>query len=219
MKSYHNNSIPDFLQGARLAITNAQQTPEIAEALVLFGLDATALQAGADLLSQAEALQAAQVQQYSEQYAATEARDEAWQAADKSYMVHRKLARLALKDQPQAQKALLLHKPKERTLSDWLAQSKVFYTNLLGNDMAKTALAKYNLTEEKLTSGLNAVDQVQALEAVQKQQTSEAQQATKERNAVLNALNERLVELREVAQIALADTPQQLEALGFGRVS
>ena len=145
-------------------------------------------------------------------------RDEAWQAADNSYMVHRKLARLALKDQPQAQKALLLHKRKKRSLSGWLAQSKVFYTNLLGNDMAKTALAKYNLTEEKLTSGLNAVDQVQALEAVQKQERSEAQQATKERDAVLNALNEWLVELREVAQIALADTPQQLEALGFGRV-
>ena len=214
MNRFYKN-IGSFLQEARLAISNAQNVPEIAEPIALFGFDAAMIQVGADLLAQGEALQAAQVQKYSEQYIATRTRDKARYAVDKSYSVHRQLVRLALKSEPETQKALLVHERKKRTLSGGMAQVKVFYTNLLANESVKAALVKYKITEEKLIEAQAAVAQVEALEAAQKQVRSEALQATKERDAALDALDKWLAELRQVARIALAHNPQLLQALGF----
>jgi len=45
------------------------------------------------------------------------------------------------------------------------------------------------------------------------------QQATKARDAVLNQLDEWMSEFKQVAEIALAGSPQQLEALQFGAVA
>ena len=57
------------------------------------------------------------------------------------------------------------------------------------------------------------------LNAVQEKEKSEAQKATKARDAALDALEEWYVEFRELAQIALEDDAQRLEALGMGSIA
>ncbi len=54
---------------------------------------------------------------------------------------------------------------------------------------------------------------------MQEKEKSEAQKATKARDAALDALEEWYTEFRELAQIALEDDSQQLEALGMGSVA
>lgn len=212
------SNINGFLQAVRLGVQNAQAVPEIGSALALFGFDATRIQAGADLLASAETLQAAQVQEYGEQYQATAVLNEARAEADKLFNLHRRLARLALRDDPEVQKALLLHEPRKRALDSWLGQAGVFYKNVLGNSEVLAALAGYNVVEAQLVAGQTAVVNVANLNAVQEQEKSDAQKATKARDAALDALDDWYTEFRELALIALEDDPQQLEALGLGAV-
>ena len=60
---------------------------------------------------------------------------------------------------------------------------------------------------------MRKLEQVAELNSVREREKVEAQQATKDRDAALSALRAWLSEFRAVAKIALADTPQQLEAL------
>ena len=212
-------NINSFLQQVHLGIENAQQAPAINEALALYGCDAARLEAGEMLLASAENRQAAQVKKYSEQYQATAALNEAKTAGDKHYGLHRRLAKLALRDDPEAQKALLLHERKKQALDPWLGQAGVFYKNALNNEAILAALAQYNITPEKLTEGQTAVNAVATLNAAQEKGKSEAQKATKQRDAALDALEDWYIEFRVLARIALEDDAQLLEALGLGRVA
>ena len=211
-------NINAFLQQVRLGIQNAQAVPEIASALAAFGFDAARIQAGATLLATAETLQAVQVKEYSEQFQATNALNEAQDAADKLFGTQRKLAKLALRDDPEAQKALLLHERKKETLDPWLGQAGVFYKNVLGDPDMLAVLAQYNVTEAQLLAGQTAVVAVANLNANQEKEKSEAQKATKARDKALDDLDEWYVEFRELARIALEDDAQQLEALGLGSI-
>lgn len=210
--------INTFLQQVRLVVQNSQAVPEIANALADFGFDAARIQTGADLLATAEALTAAQVKEYSEQYQATAELDKAQAAADDLYGLHRRLAKLALSDEPERQKAMLLHENRKRSLDSWLGQAGVFYKNALGDPDVLAALARYNVTEAKLREGQTAVVAVANLNAVQEKEKSDAQKATKSRDAALDALNDWYTEYRELARIALEDNAQRLEALGLGAV-
>ncbi len=219
MIAYRNDNIDAYLQQVRIAIKNGKDVPEIAAALSLYGIDAIKMDEGAALLATVEELQAVQKQEYSEQYAATTAVEEAWRAADKIYTAHRKIARLALRANPDAQKALMLHEPKARTLNPWLGQAGVFYKNARRNPDVITALTTYNITDVVLADAQTAVSHLADLDADQEQEKSEAQNATRERNAALDTLDEWYSAFRTIARVALQDDSQRLEALGLGSVA
>lgn len=218
MIAYRSNNIDNYLQQVRLAIQNGQ-TPDIAAALAIYGYDAAKLGAGAPLLATTEDLQAVQKREYSEQYAATTALGTAWQAADKTYSTHRKLAKLALSDDPDGQKALMLHEHKAKTLDPWLGQAGVFYKNLLESAEMLAAMAVYNITDLMLIAARDAVVHIATLNGDQEREKSEAQKATKTRDAALDALDVWYSEFRTLARIALEDDPQMLEALGLGTIA
>ena len=218
MIAYKTGNIDNYLQQIRLALQNGK-TPDIAAALAVYGYDAIKLGAGDPLLATAEELQAVQKKEYSEQYAATTALGEAWKAADKTYATHRKLAKLALRDEPDDQKALMLHEHKAKTLNPWLGQAGVFYKNLLESAEMLATMAMYNITDLMLIATRDAVVQVAVFNGDQEREKSEAQKATKTRDAALDALDVWYNEFRALARIALEDDPQRLEALGLGSVA
>jgi hypothetical protein len=212
-------NIDEFLTRAGVALDNARQTPEIAAALAGFGYDESRMQVGADLLAEAEARHAAQKQEYGEQYQATAALQQTEAEADQLYDVHRKLAQVALKKAPKQQESLGLGQPKKRSLSGWLGQATIFYTNALSDPEVQAALARFNITPEALQQGQALVQSVVQLNSAQEREKYEAQQATKDRDAVLDRLDDWLADFKAVAVIALAGQPQQLEALQFGVVA
>ena len=57
-----------------------------------------------------------------------------------------------------------------------------------------------------------------ALNSSQEREKGETQSATQDRNATIEALDEWLDEFKEVARIALDETPQLLEALNLGAI-
>lgn len=219
MRSYRRISIDSYLQLVRLGIENAQAVPEIAAALDVYGYGATQFSAGAALLATAASLEAAQKKEYGEQYMATEALRAAWDAADKVYTAHRQLIKLALRDDRKMQATMLVNQPKAKALDAWLKQAMVFYENALSQPAVMAALARYNITEAMIAEGQTAVSDIMPLDAAQEREKSDAQKATKTRDAALDELDYWYTEFRDLARIALAGDGQRLEALGLGTVA
>ena len=86
---------------------------------------------------------------------------------------------------------------------------------MLADTEAQTQLARYKVTLEALQTALSDVEQAFTLKSSQEQEKGEAQEATQQRDAAIDALDEWLSDFKVVARIALEDTPQLLEALNL----
>ncbi len=214
-----NSSFSDFFTNANLALDNSQNNADIAAALDALGYDAAVIQEGKDLLNSARTLYDAQIKEYGEQHAATQAFLEASKQADKSYAAHRRLAKIAFKRDAQRQTDLLLNQRKPQAFNLWYEQARHFYTALVADTEAQTKLARYKITVEVLQAAQNEVEQVFSLHSAKEQEKGEAQEATQQRNQAIEALDEWFGDFKVVAKIALEDSPQLLEALNLGVIS
>lgn len=213
-----STSMPAFFAGATTILANAQGQPEIAAALEAFGYDATVLQEGQALLDTARSLYDAQIKEYGEQYAATQAFETACLQADKAYTAHRRLASIAFKADVQRRADLHLNDRKPNAYAPWYEQARHFYTALLADTEAQTQLAKFKVTPEALQATLAQVEQTSTLKSAQEKEKGEAQNKTKQRDAAIAALEDWLADFKVVARVALQDTPQLLEALDLGAI-
>ena len=211
------SNLPNFLTEAATILANAQEHPEIAAALDAFGYGAAVLQEGQALLDTARSLHDAQIKEYGEQHAATQAFTEAVEKADKAYAAHRRLAKITFKGDAQRNTDLHLNERKPRAFNPWYEQARHFYTALLADTEAQTQLAKFKITLEALQAAQSQVEQALSLKNAQEQEKGEAQEATQKRNTAIEALDEWLADFKVVARIALEDTPQLLEALKLGQ--
>ncbi|MEE8307468.1 MAG: hypothetical protein V3R81_09395 [Gammaproteobacteria bacterium] len=209
-------NLDEFLTRANVAIANTRNTPDILAAVEMFGYDSAVMQQGQDLLDTARALSDAQQKEYGEQYSATAAMNEAMAEADRIYSDHRKLAEMVFKGSSGQQAEIGLNQSKKRSFSGWLTQAERFYANLLAKPDMMAAMDRFRVTQGKLKRAQALVAQVKVLGETQQREKGEAQTATKERDAALDALDEWLNEFKTVAKIALADNAQMLEALQFG---
>jgi len=211
-------SFADFFAKAAIILTNAQANPDIAAALDALGYDAAAIQAGQNLLTTAQTLYDAQIKEYGEQHAATQAFLEAFSQADKSYTTIRRLAAVVFKGDAQHQTDLRLSERKPQVFNPWYQQARHFYATLLADAAAQTQLARYKITPASLQAAQSQAEQAMALNSVQEQEKGEAQNTTQHRDEAIEALDDWLSDFKTVAKIALEDTPQLLEALNLGAI-
>jgi hypothetical protein len=207
--------IPDRLRLADTVLTNALADPILLDAVATYGYDAAALEEGRSLLVAARQAQQAMRSEYGEQYDATDAVRDAFDAANSTYMQHVKLARIAVKDRRGAATALQLVGARKQSIRGWLDQATTFYDNALANEDIQADLARFNITPEVLAEGQAAVEAVARANSQQEQEKGDAQAATAVRDDAVEALDEWMSEFRVAARVALEDEPQQLEKLGI----
>ena len=116
------------------------------------GYSAVRIQQGRALRDQALALHQQQRASYGAQLAATDARTDAQSQAHAIYTRHVAMARVALRDNRGATRALDLAAPRKRTRAGWLIQAQHFYTNLLADPAFVARVAAYGVAREQLTS-------------------------------------------------------------------
>lgn len=208
-------SIEDRLLEAQVAINNSLGNPVILDAVTLFGYDEARLQAASTLYDEAMALVAAQKLEYGEQFEATATLQTAWDTADLAYKKALKIARIAFKGNEKARNALRLSGIRKKSLSGWLEETAVFYTNLLATPDFIAAMTPYSYNQAKLEAQSALVDAVATAKAAQDKERGEAQEATKVRDAKLDELDRWLADYKAIAQVALDESPQQLEQLGW----
>ena len=133
-----NISIDQQLNNARIAINNALNSPDIQAALTPFSYDPTRLNEALTLYNEARALVEQQRQEYGEQYQASQEFQAAWDAAQTVYSRSYKIAKVAFKNNPDAQTALMLSGTRKRSFPGWLTQALTFYDGLLNPANAPT---------------------------------------------------------------------------------
>ncbi|MGD1863446.1 MAG: hypothetical protein ACFB0D_02720 [Phormidesmis sp.] len=209
-----NRSIDTFLSGARLAIDNSLNNPQILTAVKDFGYDTKRLNQGKALYNALAAAQLEKSSESGEQISASEAVQAQWETAKKSYLRLVKVARVALKKEGGAISQLALSGKRKESLSGWLSQANQFYQNALSSPAILKALKEFGITDKKLTAGLQEIKAVETANLAQEKEKGEAQAATQKRDAALDAMQDWLSDYRAIAKVALEEEPQLLEGLG-----
>jgi hypothetical protein len=202
-----------ILDKCRILVSNAND-PVIAAALLPFGYNSERIQSGMLLYTTTKESFQLQAKEYTDQYYATSAFVAAFDAAKKSFSNFVKIARIAFKNNIEGQRLLPLI-AKIQAYSEFKAKATAFYSIVGETDQLLDELAVYGVTPQQLTTELNSLNVLEALNQKQFIETGEAQVATETRNHNLEQLREYCSALRTVAKVALADQPQQLEKLGI----
>ena len=210
-----NQSIDSKLLFAQNAISNAQTNPEIIAALAVFGYDDAKMKVGEALYSKAAELQVKQVKEFGEQFAATDALHLAKAITNKTYLVHVKIARIALSGDRGAAESLQLSGRRKESLSGWLKQAKALYSNALSTPTVLEALAQFRITKKMLSAAKAQVLEVEAKRNIQFKEKGEAQTATQLRDEALDELQDWMSDFIAIARIALEEQSQYLEMLGI----
>jgi len=160
-------------------------------------------------------LHAAQKKEYGDQFGATAALNQAWDQAGAAYLRTFKLARIAFRDDPQGQAALMLGGDRARSLAGWLDQARLFYKNLLAHADLQAKIQRLGVTPAILTAEASLVAEVEAKQIAQRKETGEAHEATEKRDTQIKALDRWSGDLKAVARVAFETRPQVLDRLGI----
>jgi hypothetical protein len=196
-------------------ILGALGNAEIQMMLNVYGYTPERIEEGKQLLAAATRLMTSQVEEYSDQYSATGELGKRWTAAYAAYMVTVKVARVAFKGQPDKLARFNAIGKRHRSLSGWLRDARILYTNLLDTPDALNAMAGFGYSEERLRREQQEVNAVEALHSKRLGEKGEAQQATLDRDNALDNICDWYSNFRAIARIALYEKPQLLEALGI----
>ncbi len=210
-----NKKIAKTLGGYQLTLTNATD-PEILEATQTFNYDTERIAEGTTLLHEALQFNVKQEKEYGEQYAATIAVEEAFEEFKYgTYMPHIKIGRKLFANDNGILEMLNLNGERKWSYDELANQARIFYENALSTPQVVSKFSVVNITAETLQAGLDQLTNLGLLRAAQKKESSEAQQATDERDQAMDKITEWMSLYYTVAKIALADKPQLLEKLGI----
>jgi hypothetical protein len=203
------------LHQMRTGILGVQNNPEIQAKMIPFGYTPERMGEGQNLLDIVTRLMTTNVEEYSDQIVATDNLGKFWKSAYGNYMVTLKVTRVAFVGQPELLQRFNATGKRNKSLSGWLRDAKILYTNLLNSPEALNVLAGFGYSAEKLNKEYQDVNTVEELHSKQLSEKSGAQQSTVERDEAFDALCKWYSSFRAIARIALYDKPQLLEALGI----
>jgi hypothetical protein len=202
-------SIADQLNAAQLAIYNSQTDEEIRTLVSGFGYSDAKLADGCDLYEGAQAAVQAQKLAAGAQKDATQVLADAKTAAADAYQALAKVARATC--DPSQLTALDLNRQMPRDTAGFLAAA---YT-LFDNAAKLGTLSGFGYAAEKLTAERGRITVYDEANRKQEAAKGAAQQATREQEAALQALNEWVAQYLKIAKVALREKPQLLEKLGI----
>lgn len=200
---------------ASLVVGNASKVQAIRTAMEGFGFGADELAEGQALLQETTRAFEASARESGEASAAVEARRRAEAAVESLSKVHLSVARLVFRGDQAAEKAMILRGRRDTSIGGWIRENLQFYNNLLANDSWVSLMERRGQSRASLEEARTRVAAVQSAWEAQKKEEGEAEAATPARDRLLADLEAWVSEYLAFAQIALADDPQQLEALGI----
>jgi len=107
-----------------------------------------------------------------------------------------------------------LNDAREKNLSEWLGQSRRFYETAQEHPGMIEKLAAYGLDQARLTAGLQEINNTEAAYAKYQDFRGASQQATQDRDQLVEAIARERQKILIVAEVALQDKPELLEQLG-----
>ncbi len=208
-----SKTLEQYYLDERIAINNANKNEEIKGFLAKFGYTDEVLQQGLNLFNAAYDLYTSQKEKYGDQYEASGEVQTLVEKSKKTHILHRKLARIAFREDPFVQKSLLLHEGTKTTLAGWLEQAKRFYNLLTKKENLYEKFSRFLITKEALQAELEKLGEIENLKMQHDVDRSHAQQATKDRDDAIEEYGIWRQDFDEVARIALEEKPELIEML------
>lgn len=203
----------EFMQGARMLIENAGETPEIASVLSTYGYDEARFKEGLGILSAVEALSTRQGSERGEKLESSSDFSNAWDAANTAYIKATKIARIAL-DDVKSVSSLRLDGTRKQSFSGWYEQAFNFYDSALSDQKIIAKLTRFGYTRDRLVSEQSMVTTVMKKHGVQTREAAESHASTVARDRKLAELDDYVSDLRAVCEVAFYDDRVELEKLG-----
>jgi hypothetical protein len=198
-----------------MALTNALAQEDIKAALAELGFTEARLNEGLALYQAADTLYQKQKREYTDQYLASEALQQAWDEAQIAFRKYATAAKLALMEQATLKNSIGLHSGRKFTLPEWITLTRTFYGTALQSPAILERFAVYAVTVEKLQAGLQLVDKVEELKGKREIEKAEAQQVTRDRDEAFAQLDRYMYQFTKVARVVLDDKPKHLEKIGI----
>jgi hypothetical protein len=209
MATKPRQGIAQRLNAAQLAIVNSLSDPEILELVGQYGYTVAKLEAGKELYESAlEAVNEGRAAS-GEQQASTQALAEAEKSARDAYQSLAKVARAVFGRDKGQLTALGLDGTAPKDTAGFIAAAYTLFDN------AQSApLAEYGYDSARLQSECAKIAAYD--EANQRQESAKgaAQQATREQDSALQALDEWTAQYLKIAKVALRGKKQLLEKIG-----
>lgn len=206
------NTIEVRILAGRLALENARKNAQIKAALAQYGYNEPRLQEGEDKLEAAQQWLQEQKDLYVSKAELSRQIAEDEQELVALYKNHLTIARFAFRTDEIWQRMLELNTRQASDRAGKLEQMRTFYRRL--TTPAINTLKKFGAVTEEVAQAQAMADALVDVLSNRQSRLAEAQQATQYRNQAIEAWDTWLGRFTRVAEVALMDQPQLLEALG-----
>ena len=211
-----NHSMTTGLAVIKNALYGALNNDDILNAVIPYGYTADVLRnEGIAKHELAESLALKVIKEYGEQFSATEKTAQLFGAYQPAYMDIIRLARIGLKNMSGALHSLRATGSRNRSLTGFIKDARVLYTNLLEQPDYLEAVKRFGITEENLRLALDDINRLESSYHEFLKEKGEAQSSTIARDQAYDDLYNWYSDFRAVARIALKKQPQLLEKMGI----
>ena len=209
-----SKTLTQKLESARLLIFNSKD-PQVAPLLQQLGIDDDYIGEGIARYNETMGLVDSQRKEYQEQNLTYDKFYLEKDDAEANFSRLLKLVRVLSRKDEDLQNRLQIQSGPIYGLEAWIDNAIAFYNRLLNEPDFLVTLQRFKVTPESLRSDQEAIANLRQLRNEATADKGQAQEATRLRNEKLEELNDYTIELRAIAEIALADRPQLLEKLGI----
>jgi hypothetical protein len=209
MKNLSINALFEMVRGI---ILNIQEDAGLQQKMSVWGFPPERIQEGSTLLQNAQQLHNNKDGQYYAWWQLSQQVQKDRETALQTFIDHVQVARLAFKKQPAILHQLKINKINRNRVWEWTVQAHRFYT--LVSEHAPL-MKKHGVLPEEIQQAKAGIEALLAMKDRSMRKKGEAESATQQRNATLDALRAWHVEFRAAARLAFKDTPQRLEAFGM----
>jgi hypothetical protein len=198
-----------------VALTNTLNDAAILAAMSRFNYKEEKVRYGMELLESTRAADAQNKKEYGEQYAAAEKVEKEFKEASGPYIESLEVGRIAMKNNAEAIKALVLKGKRSQSLPKWIHDADVFYRNILSTERFLTRMNEFGRTREILEAEYKEVKDVQDAHAAHQKEMGEAKESTAVRDAKMVVLDDWMSDFIAIARVAFKGNPEALKKLGL----
>ncbi|GIV45314.1 MAG: hypothetical protein KatS3mg036_0132 [Ignavibacterium sp.] len=215
MARLNKRSISELLTSAQTVIFNSLADPEILGYVSKYGYTKEKLEEGKQLYEAAVEAKNNQTKAAGAQYQATEVLKKIEKIAREAYLDLAKVARAVFKDDKSRLAQLGITGKMPLKTADFLNVSMNAFNNALTIPEILDSLTHFGYDEAKLNSEKQKIIDFEQANLRQEAAKGAAQQATKDQEAALNALDKWLSQYVSIVKVALKDNKQLMEKLGI----
>ena len=208
------SSISEQLNAAQVAVTNTLADAEIQGLVTQYGYTPERMNEGKALYDSALSTVNAQIAAAGSQFQATSNLKSAEASAFDAYQALAKVARAVFINDPARLAQLGLSGSMPRSTASFLGAAYAVFDNAVNVQEIKSALESFGYTEEKIASERQKITAYDSANQRQESLKGAAQQATRDQDTALKAMNAWLAQYIKIAKVALRDKKQLLEKIG-----